>query len=323
MSFVTAAAISGGAMALGAVIGALSSEADRNAASEAREKALKKINSLGAGPDLSRKIFLEEFKSAGVLTPEMEKAVDVDATKIGQIQEDPRFKEAQMQALRGMQERGKTGFTAEERAQLAQSRAEAERSAEAKRGQILAGLRARGAMDSGAGLAAQLGSSEELASRQLEASDRVSSMAGQRALEAMAQSGAMAGQMRGQEFDIARTKATAEDELRRFNVQNQMAVQQRNIERQNMAQQYNLGQQQRLMEANIQQRNAELQRQRAAEQQMYQNKMNVAAMQANAQLGAASQYQQQAATTQQAWNQAAAGTAEAATSIYGSYADNN
>ena len=89
--------ISGGATLAGSIIGNMASGADRDAAAAAQKKAYDKILKLGAGPDLTRKIFLEEFKSAGVLTPELEKAVNIDASKTAEIKEDPRFKEAQMQ----------------------------------------------------------------------------------------------------------------------------------------------------------------------------------------------------------------------------------
>ena len=312
-------AVQGAGQLIGGVAGNIASQGDREKAQKAFEDAWKKINALGAGPDLSKKIFYEQFKSAGVLTPELEEAVDVGFSKVAQIKEDPRLKEAQFQTLRAIQERGKTGFTAEERAQLAQTRAEAERAAEAKRGQILAGLRARGAMDSGAGVAAQLGSAEELAARQLEAADRFSSAASQRALEAIMQGGQVAGGIRGQEFDIARTKAAAEDELQRFNVSQQIARQQRNIAAQNQAQQYNLAQQQQLMNMNVQQANAERLRQLQAQQQMYENQLHQAQLQAGM-LGQQGQfYQQQAGQTQQGWQNIGGGLGQMAGAIGTAY----
>jgi hypothetical protein len=301
----TALALSAAGSALagigGAVIGNMASAADREAAAAAQRRALAEIEKLSAGPDLAKEIFLKEFKSAGVLTPELEREVDKGVSKVAQIKEDPRFKKAQMEALAGIQQRGRTGFTAEERAQLSQERAAAERSAEAKRQQILSGLRARGALDSGAGIAAQLQSADELAAQQQAAAERGSAAASQRALQSIIQGGEFAGRIRGQEFDVSRAKAGAEDEFQRFNIQNRMAQEQRRVAQENAARQYNLAQQQQLMNMNIQQQNAELLRQRQAQQQMYQNQMNLAAARSNAYTGQAQQLQQQAAQTQQGW----------------------
>lgn len=302
--------ISGGASILGNIFGGIASEGDRRAATNAEKKALAEIEKLGAGPDLARQIYLREFKSAGVLTPEVEKAVDQGVSKTAQIQEDPRFKKAQMEALAGIQQRGRTGFTAEERAQLSQERAAAERSAEAKRQQILSGLRARGALDSGAGVAAQLQSADELAAQQQAAAERGSASASQRALQAMTQGGELAGRVRGQEFDIERTKAGSEDEFQRFNITNRMGQEQRRVAQENEARQYNLGQQQKLMNANIEQQNAEMLRQRQAQQQMYENQVNRARLRSGQYGKQAEQAQQRAAGTMQGWGNIASGVGQ-------------
>lgn len=312
----TAGLISGGASILGNIIGGIASEGDRKAAARAEKKAAAEIAKLGAGPDLARQIYLREFKSAGVLTPEVEKAVDQGVSKTAQIQEDPRFKKAQMEALAGIQQRGRTGFTAEERAQLSQERAAAERSAEAKRQQILSGLRARGALDSGAGIAAQLQSADELAAQQQAAAERGSAAASQRALQAITQGGELAGRVRGQEFDIERIKTGAEDEFQRFNIQNRMAQEQRRAERETGARQYNLGQQQQLMNLNIQQQNAEMQRQRQAQQQMYNNQVRLAQLRSGQYGKQAESAQQRAAGTMQGWGDIAKGVGDIASLGY-------
>ena len=289
---------------IGGLLGNIFSGGERKAAEEAQEKAMAEIERLGAGPDLAKQIYLQEFKSAGVLTPEVERAVDVGVSQVAQIQEDPRLKQAQLRALTELQQRGRTGFTAEERAQLSQERAAAERSAEAKRQQIVAGLRARGALDSGAGLAAQLESADVLAAQQAEAADRLTSSASKRALESIIQGGEFGSRMRGQEFDIARTKAGAQDEMNRFNIQNRMQQEARRAQAATSAQEFNLRQQQALMDANIQQANAERLRQLQAQQQMYQNQLNIAQLKSGVYSQQAQQAQQQAAQKQQGWTQA-------------------
>lgn len=312
----TAGLISGGANLIGNAIGGLFAGDKQKQAEKAMQAALAEINAIGAGPDLAKQIFNREFKSAGVLTPELEQAVEQGVSKTAQIQEDPRFKKAQMEALGAIQQRGRTGFTPEEMMQLRQERATAERSAEAKRQQILAGLRARGALDSGAGISAQLQSADELAAQQMEASDRISAMAGQRALQSIMQAGQLAGQTRGQEFDIARAKAGSEEEMQRFNIGNRMAQEQRRVAMENQARQYNLEQQQAISNMNIQQYNQEMLRQRQAQQQMYQNQLQRAQLRANTKLGQASQLQQQAGQIQQTWGDIGSGIGQIGSMAY-------
>jgi hypothetical protein len=293
-----------GSQVLGSVIGNFASRGDRRAAEEAREKALAEIEAIGAGPDLAREILLDKFQVAGVLTPELERAVDKVSSEVSKIKEDPRFKEAQLKALSALQERGQLGFTPEERLEMMQQQRAAEREAGAQRAGIVEGLRARGLMDSGAGLRAQLQSADELAERQMMLGQQRSAQASQRALQSMVQAGDVAGRVRAQDFDVERTRAGAEDEMNRFNVANRMAQEQRRVAMENQARQFNLSNQQAIMNMNTQMINAELQRQREAEQRMYQNKLTVVGMRAGTYGAQADQATQRAGTTQQAWSQA-------------------
>ncbi len=96
-------------------------------------------------------------------------------------------------------------------------------------------MAARGAGGSGVELASRLASSQAAAQRAGEESDRTMAMAQQRALEAIAGAGALGGQIRGQEFGEQARIASAADEIARFNLANQQAVQQRNIAAANQA----------------------------------------------------------------------------------------
>lgn len=319
--FTTALIAQGVAQIGGAIIGSFASRGDRQAAEEAQKKALAIIEQLGAGPDLARKIYLDQFQSAGVLTPEIEKAVTSVTSKVSQIKEDPRFKEAQLKALSALQERGQLGYTPEERLEMMQQQRAAEREAGAQRAGILEGLRARGLGESGAGLRAQLQSADELAERQMMLGQQRSAQASQRALQSMVQAGQVAGQTRGQEFDIKRSLAGAEDEMNRFNVSNRMAQEQRRVAAENQARQFNLANQQAIMNMNTQAINAERTRQREAEQRMYQNQLAIAQMKSGAASAEAQQAAQRAGTTQQAWTQAGQGLGQMASS-YGSYQQN-
>lgn len=318
MGLMTGLAI-GGALAnvAGGIVGGIASASDREAAAAASQKALKEIEAIGAPPDLAREILLREYKSAGVLTPEIEKQVDLGVSKVSEIQESPELKEAQMGALRKLQETSKMGLTPEARAMQAEAQSQASRSAQARMQQILQQQQARGLGSAGSTLAAQLQTGSAAAADEADAALKASAMASQSALQAAAESGRLGSQIRGQEFDIARTKAGEEDKfaLQRFN--EAISRQQRNVGSQNVSQQYNLSQQQQIMDANVRQANAELNRQRAAQETQYRLAMERAKARSAAYSGQAKQYSDAAAQTQQGWSSIASGAAGALTAAAG------
>ena len=66
-------------------------------------------------------IVLEELKSAGMYTPEMDEALKLDDSKMNDISTDPRLKQAQMNALMKLQEiSDNDGLTMQDKAQLGQ-----------------------------------------------------------------------------------------------------------------------------------------------------------------------------------------------------------
>jgi hypothetical protein len=298
----TALAVAAGAQILGGVIGNMASSGDRERAQDAYQRALAEIESIGAPPDLAKEIFLKNFQQVGVLTPEIEEAVSLDAPKVSQIKEAPELRKAQMTALQALGQRATTGRSAEDRAALAQLQLQQARDTEAKRQQILQSYQQRGMGGAGGELAAQLQAASAGSAQAGEQGVQLAAQAQRAALEAAREYGALGGQIRGQEFDIARTKAGAEDQaaVARFN--EAVARQQRNVGARNQAQQYNLSTQQRIAEQNIAQSNAELQRQRNAQAQQYQLGLQRAQARAGAQQGMGGQYQQQAQQTAGMWS---------------------
>lgn len=307
MGVATALAVAGGAQILGGVIGNIASSGDRQRAQDAYQRALAEIESIGAPPDLAKEIFFKNFEQVGVLTPEMEEAVHLDAPKIAQIKEAPELRKAQMVALQQLGKRAATGRSMEDEAALARIQTQQARDTEAKRQQILQSYQQRGMGGAGSELAAQLQAASAGSAQAGEQGLQLAAQAQRSALEAAREYGALGGQMRTQEFEMARTKAGAEDQaaLARFN--EAVARQQRNVAARTQAQQYNLGTQQRIAEANINQRNQELLRQRNAQAQQYQLGLQRAQARAGAQQGMGGQYQQQAGQTAGMWSGIGAG----------------
>lgn len=280
----------------GAVIGAIAGSGDRAKAQQAMQAAFDQINAIGAPPDLSAEIIRQNLQQVGVYTPALEQAITQDVSKVSQIQEDPSLRNAQTNALQGLQQRGATGLTAVERGAFNEARNKAAKEAEAKREQVIQNLAQRGMGGSGAEIAAQLGASQNSDQELAAEGDRLAATAAQNALQATAQAGQLGGQIRGQDFSVAGTKAQAEDALNQFNISNQIARQQRNIASQNTAQQGNLAEQQRISDTNINAANAEKLRQAQAKQQLWNNQAQLAGMKSNALTGQAQQYQKQGDT---------------------------
>jgi len=279
-----AAGIGGGL--LGASSAKKAAAAQQAAIQAAMAQAMAIIDAVGPPPDLSKAIMIQELQKAGVYTPEMEEAVNLEVSKVSQIQEDKALRENQVRALQEISKRGRAGLTPEERAEFNKGRGEVQRDLEAKNQQIIQNMAMRGQSGGGAEIAARLLASQESADRASEESDRINAAASARALEAIRQSGQLSGELRGQDFSIEAAKAGAQDEFDRFNVENQIARQQRNVEGRNVAQATNLAETQRIQDTNTAAANQEKYRQVQAQRDFWQDKMSQATAKAGAITGA-------------------------------------
>lgn len=301
----TAAAIGG--PIIGGIIGNMASAEDRERAKQAAAEAYALINAIGAPPDLSKEILYQKFQQVGVLTPETKQAIDIGISKASQITEDPSLRKAQTGALQLLASRAQGGLNGQDRANLNESRASVQRDIEGKRQQILQNMAARGMGGSGAELAAQLSASQGGAEVAAKQSDDIMAMASKNALEAASQSGGMASNIRSQDFNVNNAKAQAADEFNRFNVSNRQNVDNSNVDARNSAAASNLGQQQNIANANTNQTNQETLRQQEAKRQYWQDQLQLAQTKANAKLGQAGQYNQQANSTAKMWTGMGAG----------------
>lgn len=302
---------------LGGIIGGLTSAGDREAAERAAMDAISEIEKLGLPPDQSAPVILKHFQSAGVLSPQMEQDILIQSSEVGKIKEDPRLRDAQMQALEMLGQRARVGLGPEERAAFNKLRTQLAAEAEGKRQQILQSMQARGLGGSGAELAAQLGAAQSGAQIASQQGDDLAAAAARNALNAMSTFGTMSGQVRGQDFDVNNARARAIDEMNRFNVQAQQGVQQRNIASQNQAQEFNLRNAQNIANQNVQMDNNELLRQRQAQSQYYQDLANRAKMLADAKMQKSNVLQGQAQQTAQNAQNIGSGIGSAAGALYG------
>lgn len=269
MDPMTMYAVGAGVSALGGILGNVLSSGDRRRAMEAYDRALDEIKGMRAPPDLARTILLREFEQVGVLTPELEDVVNLASSSVEQIKEAPELRKAQITALQLLGERARAGFSAEDRASLAQIGLQLARDTEAKRQQILQSYQQRGLGGAGSELIAQLQGASAGSAQAGEEGIKLQSEAARAARESAAELGRLGGQVRGQEFDISRTKAEAEDRnaLTRFN--EAVARQQRDVATRMDVQRQNLAERQRIADLDTADKNAESRRQRDAEAQMH------------------------------------------------------
>lgn len=283
--------------ALGGILGRIMTSGDREKAQQAIEAANKETMSLGLPPDASRPILIQRLAQAGLISPQSEQALQLEQSQVSKIQEDPRLKGAQLQALRSMQALGQTGLSPQERADFADLQRQVAAQQQSSLARIQQEAQMRGQAGGGAEIAAQLAAQQQSANRLSEESQNLGARAAARALQALQSSGAMAGNLRSEDLNLANLKAQAQDRIAQFNLQNMQNVQQRNIAAQNRAQAENLANAQEIARQNAILANQEATRQRQGEQANYENILRRNTQRQNAAANLANAYQGQAAQT--------------------------
>lgn len=261
---------------VGGYVGGKKREPWQNWAEDYYEKALAKMSGLEV-PELSMpeaQEFLQNYQPEDLTqinpySPEFQNAVQQGPSAMEQISTDPAVRQKQLEALNQMAAVSQDGMTPQDEFALAQMQADINRRERGSREAILQNMAERGLSGSGVELAAQLQNQQAAAERAnleglgLQASGR------ERALQAMAMSGDMAGQLRGQDYSEAAQVAAAQDAIARFNANQQSDVQAANVAAKNAAaqQQYQTALQNALNKQAAGYANQD------AKQQLYQNLM--------------------------------------------------
>lgn len=278
----TALAISGGAQLLGSYLSGKSQERAAESASKTQARAQaqiqKMLEDIGIPSVEAQQIALEAPELVGLLDAEQ-----LEDTELKQIQEDPRLREAQMDALRNLQTLGEVGLTPEERAQRSEMLRQGAAQEQARQKQIIQGMAQRGALDSGASLLAQLQSSTAAGADARRRSEQMAADIAGRRRQALAQAGSMAGGLSAEDFRRQAMTASAQDQIARFN-----AMQRADVNRMNLAARQAIENQKAALANQQQMYNKQLLQQR------YQNEMDKARTLAGVQSkGAAQQAQAQ------------------------------
>lgn len=298
----------------GGIIGSIASSGDAKEAARLRQQALEKIQSV-QDPDLQA-IMLSQYKQAGVITPQDEKAITTQDSELKKIQVDPTYKLAQKKALGQLQDLGEQPLTVADRAAIEGVNLETDRAAKGRRQAILEQMASRGMGGGGSALAAQLQASQDEANQAAQRTRDLTQMALQRQIQAVQGAGEMGTQLGGQQFNQQAQQAQAQDLINRFNTQSLQGAQQRNIERNFEGQKYNLNTQQDIANKNVGIGNQQtMYNQSELPQMRYTNALGTAKAQAGALGGMADQKNAEAARTQQMWSNIGSGVGSAAGAV--------
>jgi len=260
----------------GGLLGAGAASGDANQARAAADKAYQELINIGTPPETAQALVLEKFKSAGIMTPELESYIQAGPSAVAGITEDPSLKQKQMSALELISQRATGGLNPEDRAKYNELREQVAKEQNAKQQQIIQNYQARGMGGSGAEIMATLQGAQGGANQASRAGDDLAASASQNALQAALQSGQLGSQIRQQDFNVNQAKASAADEMNRFNTQNKTAQQARNVSNKNQAQLVNLSNDQSIQNANTSMANQETARQNQAKLNDYNNKVGAA-----------------------------------------------
>jgi hypothetical protein len=226
-------------------------------------------------PSLSEmQVQMQQLVQQGTLSPEQAQAMLVQRSSMEDVNSDPSTKAAQMQALQGLQDvTSSGGLTAMDKAKLQQIFNDEDTKARGSREAILQNAQARGLGGSGIELMSQMQNQQDSATRASQRGMDVAAQAQQRALDALMNQGALAGQMNQQDFSQKQAKANSMDEIAKFNAQNKQQVNLANTGAKNAAQATNLGVKQDVADKNVGLANQQELLNKSLVQQQYDNEL--------------------------------------------------
>lgn len=192
----------------------------------------------------------------------------LDQTLLSGIQEDPRLRGAQLQALEGFQDIvSQGGLTDVDRARIAEIQMQMDQREKAQRDALMQQMAQRGISGGGQEIAAQMLNQQQAAQTASLAGMQQAANAQMARERALGQLGGLGTQVRGQEYDIAANRARAQDAINQFNTQLQNQAFLRNADERNRLAQQRFQNQMGLNQAREQSMRADLARRLAVAKQ--------------------------------------------------------
>lgn len=191
------------------------------------QEAVDQLKNLYVPTVESQEVQLTNPELAGLL-----EAQTVDNTALSGVSTDPRLKQAQLKALEQLSGLSQQGLGAEDRAAYNQLQRQSAAQAQAENAQALQNAAARGTLDSGSTLMAQLLSGQNAANRTQQGGEQLAAQAAQARRDALSQYGNMSSNMANQDFAQKAQIANARDTINQFNAQQKTGAQQFNLNNQ-------------------------------------------------------------------------------------------
>jgi len=154
---------------------------------------------------------------------------DLGSSQFADITTDPKYKQAELAALRELEEQSKNGFTARDRADMARVQSQVGQGNRGRIGAIQQNMQARGMAGSGMELAASMQSAQDANEMAAMRAMEQEAMMMDRKSGAIRELGTVSSSLQQRDFGQAAAKAQAADEIARFNNANRNNANQFNV----------------------------------------------------------------------------------------------
>lgn len=277
----------------GGLIGSLFGGGMSDDAIEALKKAQAAIAAIPTPTAKDMQYILQPLVQQGVLTPEAYATIQQQPSAFMDIDMDQAPRNAEIAALSQMQDiANEGGNDAQFRAAMNDAYNQTNQQLQGQTGAILQNAAQRGALNSNMTTAAQLADAYSGNANMANASVNAAAQAEQRALQAIAESATLGGQINSQDFSQAAQKAQAIDAINRYNAQNSQTQSNMNVQGRNQAQAQNLDLAQQIAQYNNQNANQQAQYNAQLPQQVFQNNLSKASAMAGIAQPISNLYQQ-------------------------------
>lgn len=252
MAILIPAAIAAATNVLGGMAAGSAAESAANKAAsltrQQAEEALRRLEAIGIPTVEAQKIVLETPELVGELLAEQ-----LGQTEMANIKTDPRYKQAQLDALMQLRNLSDQGLSTEDLMLRDQFLDQESNRLRSEQQAVLQNMQERGTLDSGAQLAAQLSNMQGSAARGQDAALQLANQRAQARQAAIQNLAQTSGNLQQQEFGQQSQVASAKDRIAEMNAQARQGASQFNIQnKQNVANQAsNIRNQQEMYNKNL------------------------------------------------------------------------
>ena len=271
---VIAGLIQAGTSIFGGILASNERQEAQDAMNRRLAEIMRKFNELDIPSIEKQKLILEEVKSVGLYTPELEDIIRLGPSAWEGIAVNPELRGNEYEVLKKLDEIIEGGgLNKSDKARILDVADRMAIKARGIREATSQNFRQRGIGGSGLEIAQTIKGDQDVIQEEAKASRDIEARAEERALQAILQKGQLSGQLGDKELNEAGKKASAKDAISRFNTQALMGREGRRVSNANAASRYNLDRDQRVADTNVGIRNQQQQYNKNLIRQNYQDKL--------------------------------------------------